>query len=108
VKIRLGILRRIIREAIDPPKGFYPYDNDILDTKHDLFGRWYRSPGQPPSQGNVHFVDDAYAYIGMHPPGDNAVATPGAASGEIGSDARPEGEQPAEEPQNTDELDPST
>ena len=55
---------------IDPiaDSGFAWQDTDVLDTKHDLFGRWYRSPGQPPTMGNNFFVDDPKAFLGMTPP----------------------------------------
>jgi len=89
VKIRLGRLRRLIREAIvtetlgasasgtDPTdhKGFYPYE---IERGTDIHGFWYRSPGREPgSDGDPFRPSNAAQYIGQQPPDDNTVNTPG-------------------------------
>lgn len=87
MKIRLGELRRMIRQAIlaeygasasgsDPTdvKGFYPYE---IERGTDVQGYWYRSPGRSMgSDGDPSRPDDAASYIGMTPPtGEEATGT---------------------------------
>lgn len=87
--IRLGDLRKIIREMIaegpagpgvsaDPTaqSGFYPYD---LERGVDIYGYWYRSPGRTPgSDGDPMRPADAAEYIGFKTKG----ATPADAAEE--------------------------
>jgi hypothetical protein len=78
MKIRLGRLRRLIREVLiaeygqataasgtDPTdvKGFYPYE---IERGADIHGYWYRSPGRGVgSDGDPYRAADAAEYIGQ-------------------------------------------
>lgn len=85
MKISIGRLRLLIRETLgaaasvsDPTdvKGFYPYE---IERGTDVHGYWYRSPGRPMGgDGDPFRPADAAEYIGMKPPPDNPVDTPGA------------------------------
>lgn len=85
MKISIGKLRRLIRETLgasasasDPTdvKGFYPYE---IERGTDVHGFWYRSPGRSMgSDGDPFRPADAAEYIGMKPPPDDPVNTPGA------------------------------
>lgn len=72
MRLRLGTLRRIIREVIDL---------DEVDTDPS------NNPGRPA---------DAYDYLGMHPKATAAMAPPGSSGGESGGDGDPS--QPPDAP----------
>lgn len=98
MKVRISTLRRIIREAlivedpgtpgfVDPvqgPKGFYDYE---MERGTDLFGDAYNKPGVPQGTHGDFRPEDAFAYIGLHPPADDPTNTPAAADGKEGEEA---------------------
>lgn len=109
MRIRLGTLRRIIREALVKEQGWVP-------------GRWMPSYGDPVSRddadrlgdslGELDEVDtdpannpgrpeDAFDYIGMHPKPEWALAHP--AAGGAGGEGGGEGEESSEAPGGDDE-----
>lgn len=91
MKIRVGDLRRLIRQALlseygqasaasgtDPldVKGFYPYE---IERGTDIHGYWYRSPGRSQGSDGDPFRDsDAASYIGQKSPeGEGGSEEPG-------------------------------
>lgn len=93
MKTTIGKLRRLIRETLgatatatspQDPAGFYSYD---MERGTDIHGYWYRSPGRPMGgDGDPFRPADAAEYIGMKPPPDDPVDTPGA---DAASDVEP-------------------
>ena len=75
------------------PKGAYaPFDmvRDHTGTE-DPTDAWYRSPGREPGgDGDPFRGPDPYAQLGFHPPkaGDDPTASPPAADGQTGAQAR--------------------
>ena len=74
MKIRIAELRKLIRKVIaegpsgpgitaDPTdvKGFYPYE---IERGTDIFGYWYKSPGDKGSNDPMR-PEDAEEYIGF-------------------------------------------
>lgn len=83
MKLKIGQLRKLIREAIDDSTesssnntgGFYPYE---IERGVDIHGYWYRSPGRAMGgDGDPGRPEDAASYIGMKPPVDDAINSPG-------------------------------
>lgn len=82
--MRIGTLRRLIRETLGASasgtspgdaKGFYSYD---MERGVDIHGYWYRSPGRAMGgDGDPFRPADAAQFIGMKPPPDDPVNTPG-------------------------------
>ena len=104
MKIRISELRKLIRRVLaegpsgpaitaDPTdvKGFYPYE---LERGTDIFGYWYKSPGDKGSSDPMR-PEDPEEYIGFK--------TKGTKPEDAAAEAKPEaGESPAE----TKELSP--
>lgn len=102
MKIRLGELRRMIREAIlaeygqaasasgsDPTdvKGFYPYE---IERGVDIHGYWYKSPGRAAgSDGDPFRPADAASYIGLTPPAGGGETSAEGGEGESQVDLEP-------------------
>jgi len=97
MKIRISELRKLIRRVIaespsgpgvtsDPTdvRGFYPYE---VDRGTDVFGYWYKSPGDKGSNDPGR-PDDPEEYIGFK--------TKGATPADAAAEAAPEGEETPE------------
>jgi len=81
ISIKIGTLRRIIREAlmveageatgasgVDPTKDPKIPQGDRPDRGTDIHGFWYRSPGRTPgADGDPKRPPDAAEYIGQKP-----------------------------------------
>lgn len=101
MKIRISELRKFIRRVLaegpsgpaitaDPTdvKGFYPYE---LERGTDIFGYWYRSPGDKGSSDPMRPEDPA-EYIGFKLKG----ATPEDAAAEASPEVEETPDEPAE------------
>jgi hypothetical protein len=99
MKIRLSELRELIQRVLaegpsgpgisaDPTdvKGFYPYE---IDRGTDIFGYWYKSPGDKGSNDPMR-PEDAAEYIGFK--------TKGATPEDAAAEAAPEVEEVPAEP----------
>ena len=99
MKIRISELRKLIRKVLaegpagpaitaDPTdvKGFYPYE---VERGTDIFGYWYKSPGDKGSNDPMR-PEDAAEYIGFK--------TKGATPEDAAEEAAPEGEETPTEP----------
>ena len=53
--------------SVDPTAAGTPYDNYNIERGVDIYGYWYKSPGDKSTGGNFR-PDDAAEYIGMSPP----------------------------------------
>jgi len=104
MKIRISELRKLIRRVIaegpsgpaitaDPTdvKGFYPYE---LERGTDIFGYWYKSPGDKGSSDPMR-PEDPEEYIGFK--------TKGTKPEDAAAEAKPEAD---ESPAETKELSP--
>ena len=99
MKIRISELRKLIRKVLsegpsgpgitsDPTdvKGFYPYE---VERGTDIFGYWYKSPGDKGSNDPMR-PEDAAEYIGFK--------TKGATPEDAAEEAAPEVEEVPSEP----------
>jgi hypothetical protein len=99
MKIRISELRRLIHKVLsegpsgpsitaDPTdvKGFYPYE---LERGTDIFGYWYKSPGDKGSNDPMR-PEDPEEYIGFK--------TKGATPEDAAAEAAPEVEEVPSEP----------